>query len=72
MTQCTDEAKKKRFRLTDARGCRRELASLYAEYRNGKITGETAKTSAYIVRALLEALRIDELEARLTTLEGRA
>jgi len=64
-------AKTRRFRLTDARGCRRELAALYAELRNGKVTDEHARAAAYVLRAVLESLRVDELEERLVALEGQ-
>jgi hypothetical protein len=63
-------AKTRRFRLTDARGCRRELAALYAELRNGKVSGDEAKAACYVIRALLESLRVDELEERLAALEA--
>lgn len=61
--------KRRRFRLTDARGVRRELAALYAEFRNGEIDSETVKASGFLLRCLLESIRTDEIEQRLTDLE---
>lgn len=60
---------RRRFRLTDARGVRRELAGLYAEFRNGLVDVETAKAAGFLLRCLLESIRTDEIEQRLTTLE---
>jgi hypothetical protein len=62
---------RRRFRLTDARGVRRELAGLYAELRNDEIDSDKARTAAFILRCLLESLRLDEIEQRLTALEKR-
>lgn len=64
-----DRAKRRRFRLTDARGVRRELAALYAEMRNGQIDLDTAKAGGFLLRCLLESIRTDEIEQRLTDLE---
>lgn len=61
--------KDRRFRLTDARGVRRELSALYAEFRNGKIDGESARTAGFLLRTLLESIRVDEIERRLEALE---
>jgi len=63
--------KRRRFRLTDARGVRRELAALYAELRNGEIDLHTAKASGFLLRCLLESIRTDDIEQRLTELEKR-
>lgn len=62
--------KPRQFRLTNARAIRRELAVLYADLRNGKIDSDLAKTGAYLLRTILEALRTDEIEARIDELEG--
>lgn len=62
---------RRRFRLTDARGVRRELAGLYAELRNGEVEPDLARTAAFILRCLLEAVRVDEIERRLVELEQR-
>ena len=61
--------KRRRFRLTDARGVRRELAALYAEFRNGEVDVETAKAGGFLLRCLLESIRTDEIERRLCQLE---
>lgn len=60
----------RRFRLTSARGIRRELAALYAEFRNGALDADTTRTSAFVLRCLLESLRLDEIERRLSDLEA--
>lgn len=62
--------KRRRFRLTDARGVRRELAALYAEMRNGEIDTDTAKAGGFLLRCLLESIRTDEIEQRLNQLEA--
>jgi hypothetical protein len=62
---------RKRVRLTDARGVRRELAALYAEFRNGAVDAEQAKTGGFLLRCLLESIRCDELETRLAKLEDQ-
>ena len=59
----------RRFRLTSARAVRRELAGLYAELRNGQVTEDHARAAGFLLRSLLEALRIDEVEARISELE---
>lgn len=61
--------KLRRFRLTTARGVRRELAALYAELRNGRVDEETARAGGFLLRCVLESLRLDEIEQRLTALE---
>jgi hypothetical protein len=63
--------KVRRFRLTTARGVRRELAALYGEMRNGQTDLDTAKAGAFILRCLLESIRVDEIDGRLTALEQR-
>jgi hypothetical protein len=62
--------KVRRFRLGDARGVRRELAALYAEFRNGVIDADTARTGAFVLRTVLESIRVDEIESRLNALEN--
>ena len=64
--------KRRRFRLTDARGVRRELAGLYAELRNDEVDADTVRIGAFVLRCLLESIRMDEMESRLTALESRA
>lgn len=63
--------KRKRIPLTNARGVRRELAATYHRLHNGEIDCDLARSGAFILRCLLEALRVDDLEARLTRLERR-
>lgn len=66
------QPKRRRFRLTDARGVRRELAALYAEMRNGQIDLDTAKAGGFLLRCLLESIRTDEIEQRISQLERKA
>lgn len=63
--------KRRRFRLTSANGVRRELAAVYGEFRNQQIDADRARTAAFILRCLLESMRVDEIERRLTDLEKR-
>lgn len=63
--------KRRRFRLTDARGVRRELAAVYADFRNGVIDPNQARAAGYLLQCLLESIRTDEIEQRLTELEGK-
>lgn len=62
--------KVRRFRLTSARGIRRELSSVYHEFRNGELSADDARTAGFILRTLLESVRIDELESRIAALES--
>lgn len=63
--------KRRRFRLTDARGVRRELAALYADFRNNVIDPNQARAAGYLLHCLLESIRTDEIEQRLTELERK-
>ncbi|TSE29339.1 hypothetical protein LCC91_05355 [Tepidimonas taiwanensis] len=62
---------RRRPTLTNARGIRRELAAVYGEFRRGSIDAKTATTAGFLLRTLLEATRVDELEERLTALEEK-
>lgn len=64
-------AYRRRPALTDARGVRRELASVYLEFRRGELDARQANTAAFLLRCLLEAIRTDDLEARLSALEQK-
>jgi len=57
--------------LGNARGVRRELAALYLELRRGEIDERHATSGAYLLRCILESIRIDEIEQRLTALEEK-
>lgn len=61
----------KRLRLTTARDVRRELHRLYDLMMRGEVGTDTARTGGFLLRCMLESLRLDEIEARLTTLENR-
>lgn len=56
--------------LGTARGIRREIAATYLELRRGEIDLDTAKASGFLLRCLLEAVRLDELEKRIEALEA--
>ncbi|MDD2743772.1 MAG: hypothetical protein PHV02_16015 [Rhodocyclaceae bacterium] len=55
--------------LGTARGIRRELAQTYLEFRRGQIDAEQTKTATFVLRTLLEAVKLDEIERRLIELE---
>lgn len=59
----------KRIRLTTARDVRRELHRLYDGVLRGEIDTDTGRTGGFLLRTLLESIRIDEIETRLTELE---
>lgn len=56
--------------LGTARGIRRELAAVYLEFRRGEIDCDQAKTAGFLLRTLLESVRLDEIEQRIQALEG--
>jgi hypothetical protein len=58
--------------LTTARGIRKELAATYTEFRRGEIDEPHARTAAFLLRTMLEALAATEIEARVAVLEGKA
>lgn len=58
--------------LGTARGVRRELAALYLELRRGEIDEKHATSAAYLLKTILEAIRLDEIETRLARLEERS
>jgi hypothetical protein len=64
--------KTRRFRLTSARGIRRELSAVYHEFRNGELSADDARTAGFILRTLLESVRVDELESRILALENQS
>jgi hypothetical protein len=68
--EATRTAFNRRPSLTNARGIRRELASVYMEFRRGELTTDEAKTSGFLLRCLLESVRTDEIERRIAQLEG--
>jgi hypothetical protein len=63
-------SKPRRARLDTIAGCRRELARLYAEAREGKLEAQTATRLASIVGMVARILDGAELEARVAKLEG--
>jgi hypothetical protein len=61
----------KRLRLTTARDVRRELHRLYELMMRGEVNTDTARTGGFLLRCMLESIRIDEIEDRLSVLENR-
>ncbi len=59
-------------RLTSLRSVRCELARLYTDLRNGKVSSRIAGTGAYILTAITKSLEVEILEARVAVLEERA
>ena len=56
--------------LKTAIDVRRELAKAYRQYRKGEIDDRTAKTSTYMLQALVGVIRDHDIEKRLEALEG--
>ena len=59
-------------RLTSLRNVRRELARLYADLRNYRVSSRIAGTGAYILTAITKTLEVEVLEERVDQLEERA
>lgn len=59
-----------RIRLNTVRECRRELAKLYLETRQGQLETSTATRLAYILTSLVNMIRDSELEQRIAALEA--
>jgi hypothetical protein len=67
-----DPPASRRFRLTTARGCRAELAAVYADARNGtgKIDWADAARAASVLQTITRMIEGGEIEARLEALES--
>ena len=59
-------------RLNSLHSVRRELARLYVDLRNERVTPKIAGTGAYILTAITKAMEVEILESRLEELEQRA
>ena len=59
----------KRLRLSSARDVRRELHRIYSLLMSGEIGDDTCRTATFVLRTLLESVRVDEVERRLALLE---
>lgn len=59
-----------RLRLGNIRDCRREMAKLYTEARNGQIPTAEAGRLVWILQALVGVIRDGELEERIAKLEA--
>ncbi|HSO84285.1 hypothetical protein [Thiocapsa sp.] len=62
----------RQYRLTSARQIRKELSRLYGELRTGQTDAETARTGAFLMRTILESIRVDQIETELDALEEAA
>lgn len=51
---------------------RRELARLYADLRNERVTPKVAGTGAYLLTAITKTLEVEVIEQRVAALEERA
>jgi hypothetical protein len=58
-----------RLRLNSVRECRRELAKVYAEARNGEIETANATRLAYLLISLANMIRDGDMEDRIAALE---
>jgi hypothetical protein len=60
---------RRRFRLTSARGCRRELVSVYAAARSGELDWGSATKAAYILLTLIRVIEGVDFEDRIKLIE---
>lgn len=59
-------------RLNTLSKVRRELARLYADLRNDRVTSRVAGSGAYILTAITKTLEAEIIEHRIAALEERA
>lgn len=59
-------------RLNTLSKVRRELARLYADLRNDRLTPKVAGSGAYILTAITKTLEVEVIEQRIAALEERA
>lgn len=59
-------------RLNTLSKVRRELARLYADLRNDRVTSRVAGSGAYILTAITKTLEAEIIEQRIAVLEERA
>lgn len=59
-------------RLNNLHGVRRELARLYVDLRQERVSAKIAGTGAYILTAITRVMEVELLETRLEALEERA
>lgn len=62
----------RRINLKTLRGVRRELARLYRQIDEGKITSQDGTRRAYVLRTIHDVIVSGEIERRLEDLEQRA
>ena len=62
----------RRFRLATVRGCRRELAAVYAEARQHRLDWQSAARAASVLQILTRMIEGDSFEARIIALEQAA
>ena len=68
-TKSAAPPRNRRFRLATVRGCRRELAALYAEARQHRLDWQSAARAASVLQILTRMIEGDSFEARITALE---
>lgn len=59
-------------RLNSLHSVRRELARLYRDLRNERVTPRVAGTAGYLLTAITRVLEVELLETRIEALEQRA
>ncbi len=59
----------RRYSLGTIRGCRREMALMYGEAREGRLDLSDAARLAYVLTAVARLVETGDLEARLQQLE---
>lgn len=75
-TVCNDTSpgspKRRTFKLTTIRSVRREMASIYNEARNGRMSLDQACRFIYILSSLAKTIEASEVEDRIAALEAAA
>ena len=70
--ESTAPLRNRRFRLATVRGCRRELAAVYAEARQDRLDWQSAARAASVLQILTRMIEGDAFEARIIALEQAA
>jgi hypothetical protein len=62
----------KRIKLTSVRGVRREMATVYADCRQGRVDPVIGSKLTYMLTSIAKVLEASDLEQRIAALEGKA
>ena len=62
----------KRIKLTTVRGVRREMATVYADCRQGRVDPVIGSKLTYMLTSIAKVLEASDLEQRIAALEGKA